>query len=159
MALYHILMSLLDGSRSHSANSYLLKVNNRNTRERCEICSKANNKDPKTTSITTFWCLYCYFWIYFTLFVSVSMADFDQVNICWGRCSAEHKFWKLLQNRGIYCKCFTEQLFHRTPPGDYFCLLLWLNMLLCNNVSVLRNICYSRQVISQEMLHFIQYLS
>ena len=28
---------------------YLLKVNNRNTRARCEICSK----------LTKFWCLYC----------------------------------------------------------------------------------------------------
>ena len=34
------------------ASVYLLKVNNRNTRTRCEICSKL-------TIMTLFWCLHC----------------------------------------------------------------------------------------------------
>ena len=33
------------------AGIYLLKVNNRNTKTKCEIYSKVNNKDT--------WCLYC----------------------------------------------------------------------------------------------------
>ena len=33
------------------AGIYLLKVNNRNTKTKCEIYSKGNNKDT--------WCLYC----------------------------------------------------------------------------------------------------
>ena len=43
------------------ANIYLLKVNNRNTRKRCEICSK------------------------FTPFSGVSIVDFEQVNVCWDK--------------------------------------------------------------------------
>ena len=33
--------------RNYSASIYLLKVNNRNTRTRCEICSKLNIKTPE----------------------------------------------------------------------------------------------------------------
>ena len=32
---------------SHPAGIYLLKVNNRNTRTRCEICSKLTTKAPE----------------------------------------------------------------------------------------------------------------
>ena len=32
---------------SQPANSYLFKVNNRNTRKRCEICSKLTTKTPE----------------------------------------------------------------------------------------------------------------
>ena len=38
---------------------YLLKVNNRNTKARCEICSKLTIKTPECTSLPSFWCLYC----------------------------------------------------------------------------------------------------
>ena len=48
------------------AGIYLLKVNNRNTRTRCEICSKLTvkipeqrNKDTRTTPMASFWYLYC----------------------------------------------------------------------------------------------------
>ena len=34
---------------------YLLKVNNRITRSRCEICSKLTIKTP----VASFWCIYC----------------------------------------------------------------------------------------------------
>ena len=39
----------------------LLQVNNRNTRRRCEICSKLTIKTPERRqwSMTSFWCLYC----------------------------------------------------------------------------------------------------
>ena len=37
---------------------YLLKVNNRDTRTRCEMF-KVNNKDTRTTPMPLFWCLYC----------------------------------------------------------------------------------------------------
>ena len=36
-------------------SQYVLKVNNRNTKTRCQICSKFYNKDTPTTS---FWCFY-----------------------------------------------------------------------------------------------------
>ena len=40
------------------AGIYLLKVNNRNTRTRCEICSKLAIKTPERR-LASFWCLYC----------------------------------------------------------------------------------------------------
>ena len=43
------------------AGTYLFKVYNGNTRTICEICEiKVNNKDSKTTSLTSFGCLYCW---------------------------------------------------------------------------------------------------
>ena len=36
-----------NGKQSYPANIYLLKVNNRNTRERCEIRSKLTMKIPE----------------------------------------------------------------------------------------------------------------
>ena len=41
---------------SFPAEIYFLKVNNRNTRTRCEICPKLT---IKTMSMASFWCLYC----------------------------------------------------------------------------------------------------
>ena len=40
------------------AGIYLLKVNNRNTRTKCEICSKLTIKTPERR-LASFWCLYC----------------------------------------------------------------------------------------------------
>ena len=39
----------------YPAGNYMFKVNNRNTRTRCEICSMLTIKTPERT----FWCLYC----------------------------------------------------------------------------------------------------
>ena len=44
---------------SYPAGSYMFKVNNRNTRTRCENMFKVNNKETRTTSLASFWCLYC----------------------------------------------------------------------------------------------------
>ena len=44
--------------RHTPAGIYLLKVNNRNTRTRCEICSKLTIKTPERR-LASFWCLYC----------------------------------------------------------------------------------------------------
>ena len=38
---------LIELIRKNSAGIYLLKVNNRNTRTRCEICSKLTLKTPE----------------------------------------------------------------------------------------------------------------
>ena len=38
---------------------------------------KFNNKDTGTTPLTSFWCLYCKLWTYFTLCPSVSIVSFD----------------------------------------------------------------------------------
>ena len=50
---------------ANPAGIYLLKVKNRNTRARCEICSELTVKTPKVrtptvkTPLVSFWCLYC----------------------------------------------------------------------------------------------------
>ena len=57
--------ALLDTTRLFTSNDpariCLFKVNNRNTRTRCENVFKFNNKDTRTTSLSfaLFWCLYC----------------------------------------------------------------------------------------------------
>ena len=41
-------------------SNYIFKVNNRNTKTRCEICSiKDNNENTKTMPMALLWCLYC----------------------------------------------------------------------------------------------------
>ena len=40
------------------AGNCMFKVNNRNTRTRCEICSKLTIKTPERR-LASFWCLYC----------------------------------------------------------------------------------------------------
>ena len=58
------------------ANIYLFKVNNRNTRKRCKLCSKSTTKTP------SFWCFIVNLNM-FTLFSSVSVVDLEQVNVSW----------------------------------------------------------------------------
>ena len=71
------------------ANIYLLEVNNRNTRKRCEICSKLTIKTPKLSSI--------------------SIVYFEQVNVIW-----EDELFIL-----IHCKIFKVCLpvFQHYPWG------------------------------------------
>ena len=90
------------------AGIYMFKVNNKNTRKMCEISLKSTIKTPewcqshfytpwkrqKTKDFLTFsgcigmwlasfWCLYCYFWTYFTPSSSVSIVNFEQINAGW----------------------------------------------------------------------------
>ena len=46
---------LYDAINGYPAGNCMFKVNNRNTRTRCEICSMLTIKTPERT----FWCLYC----------------------------------------------------------------------------------------------------
>ena len=59
------------------ANIYLFKVSKRNTRKKVWNMYKANNKDARTTSVTSFWYLYCQLCTHFT---DVSIVDFEQEN-------------------------------------------------------------------------------
>ena len=65
---------------NNSANIYLFKLNNRNTRKKVWYLFKFNDN---ITRKTPFWCFYCWFWTYFTPFSSVSIVDSEQVNISW----------------------------------------------------------------------------
>ena len=40
------------------AGIYLLKINNGNSRTRCEICSEFTIKTPEQRQLASFWCLY-----------------------------------------------------------------------------------------------------
>ena len=42
---------------------------------------KNNNRDTRTMSVTSFWCVYCYLWTYFTSFSIVSMFTLYPVYI------------------------------------------------------------------------------
>ena len=91
-----------------STGIYLLKINNRNTRARCEICSKltiktlerrsklitetlskvwnmfkVNNKNTKATPMASVWCLYWELWTYFTPCSSVFIVNFENVIADW----------------------------------------------------------------------------
>ena len=56
-------------NKLNPAQKHMLKVSNINTRKRCETCSM-------------FW---CQLRTYFTLFSSISIVDYEQVNVCWVR--------------------------------------------------------------------------
>ena len=58
---------------------YMFKVGNRNTRTRCEICSKLTIKTKERHHLS-FWCLYCQLWTYFILSFSAAIVNFEQVN-------------------------------------------------------------------------------
>ena len=57
---------------------------------------RINNEDIRTTSISSFWYLYCYLWSYFIPFSSISIVHFEQVKVCW-----EVTFWMYWVQR--YC--------------------------------------------------------
>ena len=61
---------------------YVLKVNNRNTRKRSEICSKLTMKNQNDVSyvVLVFLSLTMK---YLTPFSSVFIVDFEQVNVSW----------------------------------------------------------------------------
>ena len=61
------------------ANIYLFKVNNRNTRKRCEIF-KVNNKNTKTTVVLVFLLLTLNI---FQPFSNVCIVYSEQVNLTW----------------------------------------------------------------------------
>ena len=61
----HAVTQWLEQYASDLANIYFFKFNNRNTRKRCEVCSKLTIKTPEGP------------------FSSVSIADFEQVNVSW----------------------------------------------------------------------------
>ena len=43
---------------------------------------RVSNKDRRTL-LASLWCLYCWLWIYFTLFSNASIANFEEVNTEW----------------------------------------------------------------------------
>ena len=75
------------------ADIFLLKVNNRNTKTRCEICSKLTIKNTRMTSIASFCCFYCSLWAYFTPCSSVSTVNFEHVIAGWDESSKSQSYY------------------------------------------------------------------
>ena len=78
-SIFWLAVFLISFSRNLSTmpvGIYLLKVSNRNSRTRCEICSKWTIK-------TTFWCLYCWLWTYFLPCSIVFIVNFEHVIAGW----------------------------------------------------------------------------
>ena len=98
-------------------NIYLFKFSNRNFGKRCEIGSQIY------TSISSFWCLYCLLWTYFTPFSSASIVDFEQVNVCFVVNLSDvaipyWKFQKICQNNRMV---FVFMLISRPTPQMACC--------------------------------------
>ena len=73
---------LLTTIRFYPANIYLLKVSNRSTRKRCEICSKLTIKTPEDVLDVVLVFLLLTLKIFHAL-SSVSFVNFGQVNVSW----------------------------------------------------------------------------
>ena len=54
----HCTLLQKNSNNNNPAGNCMFKVNNRNTRTRCEICSKLTIKTPERR-LASFWCLYC----------------------------------------------------------------------------------------------------
>ena len=99
---------------------YLFKVTNRKISKKCEICSKIwtfilifhrfwTGKCLPGFNIkvmTSFWYLYCLLWTCFFSFSSVSIVDFEQVNISYeveGErvASKIDQIWQWYRNREV----------------------------------------------------------
>ena len=62
------------------ASIYLLKVINGNAKT--TLC-KVKNRDFRTMSLTSFWCLYCKLWTSFTYYLGISLVNLEHINPCW----------------------------------------------------------------------------
>ena len=58
----------------YPTGNYMIKVHNRNTTRKFEICSKLT---------MIIWCLYFWLWSYFVPCCGVSIANFEQLNASW----------------------------------------------------------------------------
>ena len=49
-----------------------------------DVCMfKVNNKDTRAAPLMLYWCLFCELWAYLISSSSVSIANFEQVNVSW----------------------------------------------------------------------------
>ena len=65
------------------ANVHLFKFSNRYTRKRCEICSKLTTKHQNNVIDVVLMFLLLTIWTYFTPFCSVSIVNFEEVDVIW----------------------------------------------------------------------------
>ena len=72
----------------------LFKVNSRNTRTRCEICSKLIIQTPKRHQLNSLRCLYCKLFTNFTTCLVFLIADLEHSNCLLRSC---HPFVKICE--------------------------------------------------------------
>ena len=65
--------------------------------------SKVNNRDTRTTSVTLFWSLYCYLQTSSTSFSNFSFVEFEQILVCW-----DHSFLKAYLNHWMVFVIFLK---------------------------------------------------
>ena len=112
----HLWCSLF--AKKLTANFYLFKVNNGNTRKKCEICSLLTLKTierRRTGDVVLVFLLYL--WTYFTSFSSAFIVDFEQVNVSWdAHLELKGTQWVSIRNRSSHPRVFLnmQQIF-RTP--------------------------------------------
>ena len=75
--------SRMKGEHCVSANIYLFKVSNRNTREKCEICSKLTIKSPKRRHWRRSGVFIVNFEHISHIFLAFLLFDFEQANVSW----------------------------------------------------------------------------
>ena len=78
------LENIQSDNSNNPANIYLFKVNNRNTRARCDLFSKLTIKHIIEKSITSSGVFIVNF-KHFTPFSSASIVDSEQVNVSWNQ--------------------------------------------------------------------------
>ena len=76
-------MSKRNEMASFPANIYLFKVNNRNTRKRCEICSKLTTKTLEWRQWRRSGVFMVNFEHFSYIFLVFLLPDLEKVNVCW----------------------------------------------------------------------------
>ena len=69
--------------KNNPAGNYMFKVINRNTRKRCEICSKVKNKITRTTPMASSGVFIVNFEHISHLVLRFLFVNFEQVNASW----------------------------------------------------------------------------
>ena len=108
------------------AGIYLLKVNNKNTRARCEICSKLTKRHVLVSLSLT--------WTYFTPCSIAFIVNFEQVNADWGTKSmipyyihsplAKFTFTQTSTRKSQHLSCMIASL-HNLVTSSKFCFQLF----------------------------------
>ena len=95
--------------------------------------SKANNKNIRVMSITSFWCLYSYFRTYFTSCSNVSVADlvitsgvisFKQIVLYVWRTSDDRSYLILQEIETKQCPSRAWRVLVQLADSWWFCLVL-----------------------------------
>ena len=105
-------------NQSNRANTDLFKVNNRNSRKRFEICWELTVKTPERRQWRH--------WHYFTLFSSVSIIEFEQLNSGWE--ASSFGFWiKFVLTNKYHYFLFVFYFYRLTSEKQKHCIFLHLH--------------------------------